>query len=310
MDDALSVLSNQYGLDPQRLRLEHVSQGFSGAEVWKVCTEQSAYALKRFPPGQPVYLTLPQIHGLMQVARRRDVLFVPEVLRTRTGESCVSGRWEVASWQPGQPLDTPDSQCLLAAVHALAGLHAAWRPLSEERQSCLAVALRHRRLTEWTPADSSKLDVAIARDGLGQRAHHLLRSRRDRAIRLLQPWLIRKVCVQPCLGDVWAEHVLFTGTAVTGIVDFGGMRSDHPAQDVARLLGSYRISRQALAEVVRLYPGATDTWCELALLLVETGRIAAVANWLRWIYIERRSFSNRDAIAARLSRLVEQLDET
>ena len=53
------------------------------------------------------------------------------------------------------------------------------------------------------------------------------------------PGSLFEISLHPCLGDVWAEHVLFEGNQITGLIDFGGMRYDHPAQDLARLLGSY-----------------------------------------------------------------------
>ena len=44
--------------------------------------------------------------------------------------------------------------------------------------------------------------------------------------------------LQPCLVDVWHDHVLFTGEEVTGVVDYAAMRLDVPHADLARLLGS------------------------------------------------------------------------
>ncbi len=47
-----------------------------------------------------------------------------------------------------------------------------------------------------------------------------------------------KVPIQPCIGDIWHDHILFLGDGVSGLVDFGGMRADTVAGDIARLLGS------------------------------------------------------------------------
>src|SRR5437763_1299451 len=49
----------------------------------------------------------------------------------------------------------------------------------------------------------------------------------------LTPWADRPVPVQPCLCDVWHDHVLYTGDAVTGLIDYGEVKPDHPAVDLA-----------------------------------------------------------------------------
>ena len=59
-----------------------------------------------------------------------------------------------------------------------------------------------------------------------------------RAIGQLAPLSNIALPVQPCIRDIWHDHVLFTGDEVTGIIDFGAMDIDTPATDVARLLGS------------------------------------------------------------------------
>ena len=48
----------------------------------------------------------------------------------------------------------------------------------------------------------------------------------------------KPVATHPVLRDVWSDHVLFEGARVTGIIDYGALRMDEPAADLARLLGS------------------------------------------------------------------------
>ena len=47
-----------------------------------------------------------------------------------------------------------------------------------------------------------------------------------------------RVPVQPCLRDVWHDHVLFINDAVSGIVDPAAARTDTVAADISRLVGS------------------------------------------------------------------------
>ena len=44
--------------------------------------------------------------------------------------------------------------------------------------------------------------------------------------------------LQVCHGDLWHDHVLFSGEEVTGLIDFDAMKIDSRALDLARLLGS------------------------------------------------------------------------
>ena len=46
------------------------------------------------------------------------------------------------------------------------------------------------------------------------------------------------VPLQPCIRDIWSDHVLFQGNQVSGIIDLAAAKSDVVAADLARLLGS------------------------------------------------------------------------
>ena len=77
----------------------------------------------------------------------------------------------------------------------------------------------------------------------------------------------------------------FDGDRVTGVIDYGAMKIDHPAVDVARLLGSLVEDDLAgwamgLAAYREVRPLSADE-AELARALDVTGTIAAAAVWLR-----------------------------
>jgi Ser/Thr protein kinase RdoA (MazF antagonist) len=120
------------------------------------------------------------------------------------------------------------------------------------------------------------------------------------------------VRLQPCLCDVWHDHVLFTGDEVTGLVDYGAAKIDHVAVDLARLLGSLvednteerSAGLRAYEEVCPLMPDEEA----LIAVLDETGTVLGIANWLMWLYAERRRFENRTAVADRLGKLVLRLE--
>ncbi len=129
---------------------------------------------------------------------------------------------------------------------------------------------------------------------------------------LLRRWVDRTWPLQPCLCDVWHDHVLFDGDRVTGLIDYGAMKIDHPAVDLARLLGSlaeddlagWTIGLAAYREVRPLSGGEE----ELARALDVTGTIAAAAVWLRWLYHDRKEFEDRAAAGRRLEGLATRLE--
>src|SRR5256885_2022920 len=49
---------------------------------------------------------------------------------------------------------------------------------------------------------------------------------------LLTPWSTGELALHPCLCDVWHDHVLFEGDAVSGIVDYGSVKIDHASADL------------------------------------------------------------------------------
>src|SRR5262249_52876639 len=110
--------------------------------------------------------------------------------------------------------------------------------------------------------------------------------------RLLAPWLERTLPIQPCVCDLWHDHVLFTNDAVTGLIDFASAKPDHVAVDLSRLLGSMVGDDADLWEAgctayEQICPLSSQDRA-LASDLDRTGTIVAGMHWLRWLYHERR----------------------
>jgi homoserine kinase type II len=101
---------------------------------------------------------------------------------------------------------------------------------------------------------------------------------------------------------------LFTGDEVTGIIDFGAVDINTPATDIARLLGSlvaddlegWQTGLAAYSAVRPLSPEES-----LAVVALDrSGIVLAGCNWIRWIYIERREFDNRQHVIDRFRKLL------
>ena len=112
--------------------------------------------------------------------------------------------------------------------------------------------------------------------------------------------------------DVWHDHVLFDGDRVTGLVDYGAMKTDHPAVDLARLLGSF-IGDNAegwtsgLNAYRKIRPFAAEEE-GLARALDVSGTVIGAATWLRWLYHQSREFEDRAAAGRRLQSLTTRLE--
>jgi Ser/Thr protein kinase RdoA (MazF antagonist) len=208
--------------------------GFSGAAVWRGdLAGRPAFALKAWPVGYPAD-RLAAVHRWMREAERTGL--VPAVVPTREGGSWVehAGRvWDVTGWMPGAAdfhRDPSDAK-LVAACTALAVLHRCWAPAAPTLAPCPGVQRRLALLNGFITVGPPSLDPTYE-EALG-----LLRSHVPAAIDALRPWADRPVPVFPCLCDVWHDHVYFDGGRVTGFIDFGAMKTDHPAVDLARMLG-------------------------------------------------------------------------
>jgi homoserine kinase type II len=119
--------------------------------------------------------------------------------------------------------------------------------------------------------------------------------------------------LQPCLCDVWHAHVLFVRNELSGIVDYGAVKINHVAADLGRLLGSL-VGDDPRRRLVGL--AAYRERCtlsaeeeELANLLDRTGTVLGTANWLRWLYYEKKHFEDRQAVASRLAAAVNRMEQ-
>jgi homoserine kinase type II len=303
--------------------------GFSGALLWRVEVGPTllgnipALCLRAWPPEGPSGERLGTIHHLMRHARESGLSFVPAVFATGTGSSWVeqAGRlWDVTAWLPGQAdfHDRPSPARLEAACLALAHLHAAWAlvapvagpPPAVRRRIEAAKDWRLRLQSGWRPDFN-----AAGGEGLrhwAERAWQALRDHIDTVPAILARWGERPMPLQPCLCDLWHDHVLFDGDTVTGLIDYGAVKTDHVTVDLARLLGSLVGSNMDLRRLgceaySRVRPLSVEE-VHLMVKLDETGTLIAAANWLKWLYHEKREFEDHAAVARRLAGLVERLE--
>jgi Ser/Thr protein kinase RdoA (MazF antagonist) len=286
--------------------------GFSGANLWRVRAPGGDLCLRAWPEGEPASRVVAR-HDLMAVAARAGLTFVPAVLAARNGVTLVeeaSRVWELTAWLPGKAdfRDHPTPVRLAAAGVALAQLHQAWRG-PPHRSVCPAVERRLEASRSWDRARPA-LPAGDPLHALVGRAHELARAILPHVGAALAPWALLSLPVQPCLCDVWHDHLLFAGDRLTGLIDYGSVKSDNVAADLARMFGSlvgeeggWRVGLTAYRAVRPL----SEDEARLARVLDVTGTVLGVVNWLRWLS-EGRVFVDRAAVARRLGELVARVE--
>ena len=163
------------------------------------------------------------------------------------------------------------------------------------------------RLLGWEDAAFQKMTAKAEGVPLLTDAVELLKEKLIPAAQRLTRWRSKPLPLQCIVGDLWAEHVLFTGDQVTGLIDLATVRLDHPAHDVARLLGSYcqgDATRRAMA--LNYYPPLPDLE-PLVNTLDEAGTVVALGNWLRWLALEQRPALFHPRALDRLQAVVNRL---
>lgn len=307
--------------------------GFSGARVWKVRLGETFYCLRRWPPEGINVSRLEALHALLEGIVHRGVTEIPRPLRTSNGATFVEFHgtlWHLETWKPGR---ADFSKCrsearLSHAMQTLARWHRAARDicptLPESRpffqsshSAAPAVVNRLKLLQDWTEPRLSNLaralcvaprtafrDVASTMSRLFERALPEARIQMAWAQDLQVP-------LQPCLRDVWHDHVLFTGDVVTGLIDCSAARTDTVAADLSRLLGSFVENDAAawafaLSEYAKHNP-LTPEEMQLVPILDRSGLLLSGMTWLDRHLLRGLPLDQPEAVTARLQQIVARL---
>ena len=297
--------------------------GFSGARLWRTVVDGRAYVLRAWPRGRMSGDRLRLIHALMEKAHYHGLAYVPVPELTAASCSWVECRehfWDLTNWLPGKAdfRDNPTDVRLIEAVRAVARIHGVWSQAESRNGPCPAVERRLAAIHDWSELRASGWRPVWSSTGdpvqeCAQQLWDLLPLRLPAATAELCRWQDRVVPLQACLCDVWHDHILYEGDTVSGVIDYGQVKLDCVAVDLARLLGSMvpsaperRHGALWIYAQMRPLPAAAD---DLVGLLDETGVIIGAMNWLRWLYLEGRRYPETAAVVRRMAELARRLDE-
>jgi Ser/Thr protein kinase RdoA (MazF antagonist) len=270
------------------------ASGFSGARIWR---SPLGWRLKAWPRDDVSAEHLRETHAWMRHAELLS--FVPRVLLTKTGDSVVVDGpwlWDIVTWMPGEPsLRNPTPVQLAAAGRAVAQLHVCWQTSMRRTGPCPAVQRRCealKRIPNLAPSPARDL-VALVR--------HL----QAPSFNALSPWH-SSFPLQPCLCDLRAEHVLFTGDNVSGLIDFGSAKIDYPMVDLARLLGDCfggDTSRwQPFLDAYHSIRPLSPADHLLMSALEQTGAVIALLTWIERLQSRPLTVEESDRLAKLVAR--------
>ena len=336
-----SWVENNYGLLLKRTT-EQPQPGFSRATVMRLrqpTNEESGdtfhdFCLRRWPPQSLSRARLTGLHRLLRHISLQGISEVAVPLTALNGATLCEfegALWQLEPWLPGTASfhQQPSSARLKSAFELLARWHLAAKsfvPANEEAEwfrtqsSAIPAAVTERRakfrsLLNGGLTKLQQQHARASRDAFFDTAQNLLLAIRTHAANILQQLdfaASRPVAVQPCLRDVWHDHVLFVDDKASGIVDPSACRTENVASDVSRLLGSL-VEDDASAREVSLAAYQTvrplsDDEQFLISVLDRSGVLLSGQTWLQRIYLHNQTIAQPERVLARMQMFVRRAE--
>ncbi len=335
---------------PIRVRpLDRDGEGFSGAIVLQVVVQPSQhaveveYCLRGWPPESLPRERLLGLHRLLEHIHRCGVTQVAVPSRNQFGSTLhvEAGQfWQLEPWLPGQAdfWSNPSDQRLQNAMTVLAQWHEAASRFDARdsefewfgqhaSETSPTVLDRLERIQRFRSTDVAQLRTSLARESslqpwgatelaeLRHSARRILDLFELSVNRVADDLLIYRGMHfrrHPCLRDVWHDHVLFEGDQVSGLIDPSAAKSETPATDVARLLGSFLADNDdrwdmAIAAYRSVRP-LSDREARLARALDQSTVLLSGLTWLERLFVHRRHYSNPSRVLSRLRQIISRLE--
>jgi thiamine kinase-like enzyme len=128
----------------------------------------------------------------------------------------------------------------------------------------------------------------------------------------LQSYRDVKFRLHPCLRDVWHDHVLFEGEPVTGLIDPSAAKTETPATDLARLLGSLigddNDRWEFALSAYRAVRPLSDREAQVARVIDRSTILLSGLTWLERLFVHKQDYASPARILTRLRQIVGRLE--
>ena len=128
----------------------------------------------------------------------------------------------------------------------------------------------------------------------------------------LQSYREVRLRLHPCLRDVWHDHVLFDGEQVTGLIDPNAAKTETPATDLARLLGSFLGDDSDRWDVAltayRSVRPFSDREAKVARVIDRSTVLLSGMTWLERLFVHQQNYASPPRILDRLRQIVPRLE--
>jgi Ser/Thr protein kinase RdoA (MazF antagonist) len=306
--------------------------GFSGAIVLRIEVAAGAFCLRGWPRGVENETRILALHEFLAYIGSQGINYLAVPVASDDGPTLVRAEdrfWQLEPWLPGCAdfWSRPSDVRLVAAFRALAHLHqvaAKFRPANGNPSHLgpavneIAPAARDRLeiINRWTPSRLAELRKCPGQTfGVSEPTFADVAGRIVAAFERCAPRVARelraatqeRVPLQPCLRDVWHDHVLFEGDAVTGLIDPTAARTDTVATDLSRLAGSL------IADDRRSWDIALGAYCSVRTLspaehslvgvLDRSGVLLSGMGWLERPFAFDQPLEFQSRVLERLERI-------
>lgn len=328
----LSLYDVQYR--PQRIEIPSETGGFSGAGIAQIESSAGVFCLRRWPDRSLPRERLLGLHRLLKTVSDSGVTQVAVPVAAHDGSTLldVSERfWQLEPWMPGQAdFDTnPHRTRLASAMNCLSQWHTAaarFQPQASEQKwfasrtgTSPAVKERLARIDDWCSGKLDRLRSTLHRDhtsrfaDLGQEIASLFAAASPMIAAELRSLSQTAFDLQPCLRDVWHDHLLFTVDEVTGLIDPAACRTENIATDLARLLGSLvgdnRDEWSFAIESYSRHRTLSPAEHQLIRVLDRSSVLLSGMTWLDRIFLQRMRLTQASAVEARMKQILERLTQ-
>jgi len=298
--------------------------------VFRVSLDSGDVCLRQWQAAMS-HQRLLEIHRLLEIVNRSGVRQVPVPIPAVNGSTVVevdSRLWQLEPWMPGQAdfRDVPTDRRLESAMQVIARWHMA-------AAASANVSGRPRRPAQHTapsPTVGERADLVVDYQSRLSAIEDALRRETDKRFReagirittqfrridqdiagQLASVRTAEVPLQPCIRDLWHDHLLFTGEELTGLIDFGAVRTDTVACDLSRLVGSLFGNdtdgwRRALIAYESLRP-LRDNEAALLEPLDHSGVLLSGMTWLKRRCLLRTELPDINRVSERLEAIAERL---